>query len=98
MLGGSLVSWKSKTQPTVALSSAKAEYRSMRAVTTELAWLTRLFLEFQVPSILTIPIKSDSLAAIYIVKNVVFHERIKHGLIIHSSLDLCSLTNFAWNT
>ena len=62
----------------MALSSAEAEYRSMRAVTAELAWLTKILSEFQVPSILPIPVKSDSLAAIYIAKNPVFHGRTKH--------------------
>ena len=78
LLGGSPISWKSKKQPTVALSSAEAKYRSMRAVTAELAWLTRLLSELQVPFILPIPLKSDSLAAIYIAKNPIFHERTKH--------------------
>ena len=78
MLGRSPISWKSKKQPTVALSSAEAEYRSMRAITAELSWLTRLLSELQVPSIIPIPIKSDSQAAIYIAKNSVFHERTKH--------------------
>ena len=62
----------------MALSSAEAEYRSMRAATAELAWLTRILSEVQVPSILPISVKSDSLAAIYIAKNPVFHERTKH--------------------
>ena len=78
MLGGIPICWKSKKQPTVSLSSAEAEYRSLRAVIAELSWLTRLFVELQVPSILPIPVKSDSLAAIYIAKNPVFHERTKH--------------------
>jgi len=80
MFGGSPISWKSKKQPTVALSSAEAEYRSMRALTTdlELAWLTWLFFEFQAPSILPVHLKSGSLAAIYIARNPVFHERTKH--------------------
>jgi len=78
MLGGSPVSWKSKKQPTIALSSPEAEYRSMRAVTAELAWLTRLLSDFQVSSLLPVPLKCDSLAAIYIAKNHVFHERTKH--------------------
>ena len=78
MLGGSPICWKSKKQPTVSLSSAEAEYRSLRAVTAELSWLTRLVSELQVPSILPIPVKSNSLAAIYIAKNPVFHERTKH--------------------
>jgi len=78
MLGGSPLSWKSKKQPTIALSSAEAEYRSMRTVTAELSWLTRLLSELQAPSILPVPLKCDSQAAIYIAKNPVFHERTKH--------------------
>jgi len=69
MLGGSPISWKSQKQPTVALSSAEAEYRFMRSVTAELSWLTRLLTELQVPSILPIPLKCDRQAAIYIAKN-----------------------------
>jgi len=50
----------------------------MRAITAELAWFTKLLSELQVPSILSIPLKCDSLVAIYIAKNTVFHELIKH--------------------
>jgi len=50
----------------------------MRAVTAELAWLTRILSELQVPSILPISVKSDSLAAIYIAKDPLFHERAQH--------------------
>ena len=78
LLGGSPISWKSKKQPAVALPSAEAEYRSMHTVTVELSWLTRLLSELQVPSLLPIPLKCDSLAAIYITKNPIFHEWTKH--------------------
>ncbi|KAM0048148.1 putative RNA-directed DNA polymerase [Helianthus debilis subsp. tardiflorus] len=77
-LGGSPISWKSKKQPTVSLSSAEAEYRSLRRVTTELAWLTRLLTELHVPNITPVTLKCDSQAAIHIAKNPVFHERTKH--------------------
>ena len=78
MMEGSPISWKSKKQFTVALSSIEAQYRSMSAVTAELAWNTKLLSKFQVSSILPVPLKSDSLAAIYITKNPIFHERTKH--------------------
>ncbi|KAK9053074.1 hypothetical protein SSX86_029704 [Deinandra increscens subsp. villosa] len=78
LLGGSPISWKSKKQPTVSLSSAEAEYRSMRRVTSELTWLTRLLHEFSVPSIQPIDVTCDSKAAIHIAKNPVYHERTKH--------------------
>lgn len=78
LLGVSLISWKSKKQHTVSLSSAEAEYRSIRRVTAELAWLSRLLSELEVPNITPITVKCDSQAAIYIAKNPVYHERTKH--------------------
>ncbi|KAJ0941183.1 putative RNA-directed DNA polymerase [Helianthus annuus] len=75
---GSPISWKSKKQATVSLSSAEAEYRLMRRVTAELTWLTRLLHEFSAPSVLPIPLKCDSQTAIHIAKNPVYHERTKH--------------------
>lgn len=77
-IGDSLISWKSKKQHTVSLSSAEAEYRSLRRITAELAWLSRLLTELEVPDITPIPIKCDNQAAIHIAKNPVFHERTKH--------------------
>jgi len=77
-LGQTLISWKSKKQATLSLSSAEAEYRSLRQVTAELSWLSRLLHELTITSITPIPVKCDNLAAIYIAKNPVFHERTKH--------------------
>jgi len=77
-LGNTLISWKSKKQVTVSLSSAEAEYRSLRKVTAELAWLSQLLAELTITSITPIAVKCDNLVAIYIAKNPVFHERTKH--------------------
>ncbi|XP_019241434.1 PREDICTED: uncharacterized protein LOC109221403 [Nicotiana attenuata] len=77
-LGGSPVSWKSKKQPSVSLSSAEVEYRSMRRVVAELTWLVRLLDDLSVSPSLPVPLFSDSQAAIHIAKNPVFHERTKH--------------------
>lgn len=76
--GDTLITWKSKKQVTVSLSSAEAEYRSMRRLVAELSWLSRLLHEVTITSVTPIPVKCDNLAAIYIAKNPVFHERIKH--------------------
>jgi len=77
-LGNTLISWKSKKQVTVSLSSAEAKYRSLRRLTTELSWLSRILYELTVTSITHILVKYDNLVAIYIAKNLVFHETTKH--------------------
>ena len=60
------------------MSSAEAEYRSIRRLVAELAWLSRLFHELGITDITPIPVKCDSQAAIYIAKNPMFHVRTKH--------------------
>ena len=50
-IGSSLVSWKSKKQPTVSCSSAEAEYRALASATRELQWMCFLLSDLhQVPS------------------------------------------------
>ncbi|XP_019262483.1 PREDICTED: uncharacterized protein LOC109240315 [Nicotiana attenuata] len=77
-LGGAPISWKSKKQISISLSSAESEYRSMRRVTAEITWLVRLLADLSAPPTLPVPLHSDSQAAIHIARNPVFHERTKH--------------------
>jgi len=77
-LGDTLIAWKSKKQTTISLSSAEAEYRSLRRLVAELSWLSRLLHELGLTNITPIPVKCDNMAAMYIAKNPVFHERTKH--------------------
>ena len=78
LFGGSPISWKSKKQLTVSLSSAEAEYRSIRKVVGELVWLSRLFEELTIPCTSPFPVYCDSQSALHIARNPVFHERTKH--------------------
>jgi len=43
--GSGVVSWSSKKQPTIALSSTKVEYRGATIVACEVVWLQKLFLD-----------------------------------------------------
>nr|XP_016509120.1 PREDICTED: uncharacterized mitochondrial protein AtMg00810-like [Nicotiana tabacum] len=47
--GASPITWKSKKQSTISLSSVEAEYRAVRKVVGELIWLARLLEELTYP-------------------------------------------------
>jgi hypothetical protein len=40
--GSGAISWSNKKQPTIALSSTKAKYRSIAIVACEVVWLQKL--------------------------------------------------------
>lgn len=77
-LGSSLISWKSKKQPTVSRSSSEAEYRSMADTTCEIVWLRSLLSELGVPQHSATTLYCDNVSALYIAANPVYHERTKH--------------------
>ncbi|XP_017416637.1 uncharacterized mitochondrial protein AtMg00810-like [Vigna angularis] len=76
-LGGNLVSWSAKKQPTVARSSCESEYRAMANVAVELIWLTHLLydlhISYQAPTLLC-----NNKSAIFLSQNPVAHKRAKH--------------------
>ncbi|GAA0153679.1 transmembrane signal receptor [Lithospermum erythrorhizon] len=77
-LGSSPLSWNSKKQDTVSLSSAEVEYRAMAKLTCELKWMRGLLecvgVRLQGP----MQVYYDSLSALHLARNPVFHERSKH--------------------
>ena len=78
LVGGNLVSWKSKKQAVVARSSAEAEYRAMALATCELVWLKQLIQELRFVEVSQMKLLCDNQAALHIASNPVFHERTKH--------------------
>ncbi|CAL2264786.1 unnamed protein product [Prunus armeniaca] len=77
-VGGNLVTWRSKKQNVVALSSAEAEFRGMTKGICELLWLRKLLIELGYKPTSTMNLFCDNKAAIAIAQNPVQHDRTKH--------------------
>ena len=79
--GGPLISWKSKKQPTVALSSCEAEYMALAATTQESLFLTQLLHDIDIDGdcqFEPVTIFGDNQGAIALIENPVHHQRSKH--------------------
>ncbi len=77
-LNGCPISWRSKRQKSVSLSSIKAEYRTISEIATEilLLWAEMELLPFQIK--LPIVVHVESTAAIYLSKGATTIIRTKH--------------------
>ena len=72
------ISWLSKKQSTVALSTAESEYIALCMAAQEAVWLKRLFADLGVVQESPICIMEDNQGAIAMTKNPVGHARTKH--------------------
>jgi len=77
-VGGNLVTWRSKKQKVVALSSAEAEFRGMAKGLCELLWIRRLLSEIGFTPKSRMNLYCDNKAAIAISQNPIQHDRTKH--------------------
>lgn len=82
-LAGAAVSWESRKQRTVALSSTEAEYMAMTEATKEAICIERLLGDLQYANSGPIMLHSDNNGAKEIAKNPVHHARTKHIDIRH---------------
>ena len=72
------MTWSSKKQPTVALSSTEAEYRGAAIAACEVAWLNKLLHDFGLQVHRKVVLYCDNLSSIQLARNPVFHARTKH--------------------
>ena len=83
MLSGGPVSWSSRKQKCVALSTAKAEYVALSAAVQECMWLRQLEAELSYDNDRPTVIFEDNQSTIAMAKNPQFHGRAKHIDIRH---------------
>ena len=74
----SIISWKSKKQPTVALSTCEAEYMALTNAIQEGLFLKQLLADMLDNNMYPISINVDNKGTIDLAKNPVLHQRSKH--------------------
>ena len=77
-LGSASISWMSRKQKSVALSTAEAEYIAASMACCEAVWLRKLFSELFQHVLDTTVILCDNQSGIRMTENPVFHDRSKH--------------------
>jgi hypothetical protein len=73
-----LISWASKKQPIVLISSAEAEYVAATSASCQVVWLRRILKDMSLTENDPTPIFCDNTLAIVLSKNHVFHKKRKH--------------------
>ncbi|KAJ9519297.1 hypothetical protein QJQ45_023094, partial [Haematococcus lacustris] len=81
---GAAVSWSSRRQPTVAVSTTEAEYMAASAAAKEALWLRVLLADLSVGSAVEpVTIMCDNEAAITLIKHPIASARSKHIDVLH---------------
>ena len=79
IVDGGAVSWSSKHQELVTLSTAEAEYVALTHATKEAIWLQNFIKEiFRNLDTIPFPLHSDNMSAITLAKDNHYHSRTKH--------------------
>jgi hypothetical protein len=79
---GGAISWNSKLQPTVAVSTVEAEYMAASAAVKEALWLRMLLVDFGI-SVGTIVMRCDNQGCIRVSDNQLSSIRSKHIDVMH---------------
>ena len=74
---GGAISWQSKLQKCIALSTTEAEYIASTKACKEMLWMKNMLQELGIDQDRYV-LKCDNQSAIYLAKNSTFHSRTKH--------------------
>lgn len=90
-LGSGAVSWSSKRQSCVALSTAEAEYMALANAAQEAVWLRKLSVDMQINCKGPMLLYEDNQSTIAMSKNPQFHGRSKHiDVKFHYIREMCN--------
>jgi hypothetical protein len=78
MLFGVLISWKSRMQKSVTLSSSEAEYVAVSEMCTEILFIKQVIETMGIKVFTPISVYTDNLGAIYMIKNWTTDGKTKH--------------------
>ncbi|KAJ9511133.1 hypothetical protein QJQ45_013172 [Haematococcus lacustris] len=81
-MNGAAISWSSRLQPTVAMSTAESEYMAASSAVKEGLWLRKLMQDLQLPGDCT-SILCDNQAALQLLHNPIASARAKHINVHH---------------
>ena len=82
LLNDGAISWSSRLQATVAVSTAEAEYMAAAQAVKEALWLRKLMMDLGKP-LETVELHSDNQAALSLLKNPIASARSKHIDVIY---------------
>jgi Reverse transcriptase (RNA-dependent DNA polymerase) len=82
LLNGGAVSWSSRMQPTVAVSTCEAEYMASAACVKEGLWFRKLMMDFSL-SCPFVDLKCDNQGALKLLKHPIASARSKHIDVLH---------------
>lgn len=89
-LGSGVVSWSSKKQSTVALSSTEGEYIASTTATCQAIWLRRILEDLGFIQREATTLFCDNKSTINLSKNPIIHNRSKHIELKHHFIRECN--------
>ena len=82
-ISNTAITWNTRKQPMVVLSTMEAEYMAVTTVTCKAIWLQQLISELSINTVSPTPIHIDNRVAIELMKDSKFHACTKHINIKH---------------